>query len=55
MIAPVKNLLAKSMLTHIGLSLTFGTAVAYGFWHKNVLPNRELRQNFYIQYNANRV
>ncbi|KAF9286111.1 hypothetical protein BGZ68_003189 [Mortierella alpina] len=52
MIAPVQNQLSKSMLTHIGIGLTLGTAAAYGFWHKIVLSNRSQREQFYVKYNA---
>ncbi|KAI1319294.1 hypothetical protein EDD11_004431 [Mortierella claussenii] len=55
MVAPVKNLLAKSMLTHIGLSLGVGTVVAYGFWHQVVLSNRAIRNDYYVKYNANKA
>ncbi|KAG9325057.1 hypothetical protein KVV02_008529 [Mortierella alpina] len=43
---------SKSMLTHIGIGLTLGTAAAYGFWHKIVLSNRSQREQFYVKYNA---
>ncbi|ORZ10593.1 hypothetical protein BCR41DRAFT_398243 [Lobosporangium transversale] len=55
MVAPVQNLLAKSMLSHIGFSLTFGTVAAYGYWYKVALANRNTRTEYYLKYNANRA
>ncbi|KAG0322371.1 hypothetical protein BGZ99_003369 [Dissophora globulifera] len=55
MVAPVKNLLAKSMLNHIGFSLALGTVAAYASWHSITLPAREVRKEFYIKYNANKA
>ncbi|KAF8980147.1 hypothetical protein BGZ46_004576 [Entomortierella lignicola] len=52
MVAPVQNLLAKSMLTHIGLSLTVGSVAAFGFWHGVVIPNRAIRDQYYIKVKA---
>ncbi|KAF9114831.1 hypothetical protein BGX27_009668 [Mortierella sp. AM989] len=55
MVAPVQNLLAKSMLTHIGLSLAVGSVAAYGFWHGTVLSNRALRDQYYVKLRANQA
>ncbi|KAI8360245.1 hypothetical protein B0O80DRAFT_438823 [Mortierella sp. GBAus27b] len=55
MVAPTKNLLAKSMLSHIGIALALGSVSAYGFWHKVVLPSRVAREQFYIKDKAARA
>ncbi|KAG0045197.1 hypothetical protein BGZ83_009571 [Gryganskiella cystojenkinii] len=55
MIAPVQNQLSKSMLTHITIGLTLGTAAAYGYWYKSVLTNRSQREAFYVKYNSNKA
>ncbi|KAF9953525.1 hypothetical protein BGZ65_004619 [Modicella reniformis] len=55
MVAPVQNLLAKSMITHIGISLTLGSVAAYGYWHTVVLPGRNAREEFYVKNNANKA
>ncbi|KAG0233597.1 hypothetical protein BGW42_007346 [Actinomortierella wolfii] len=53
-VAPVQNVLAKTMLTHIGIALTLGGAAAAAFWTQHVIPNREIRAAYYKKYNAER-
>ncbi|KAG0212036.1 hypothetical protein BGX28_006934 [Mortierella sp. GBA30] len=54
-VAPVQNMLAKSMLTHIGVALTLGGTAAYTFWHQIVMTNRNAREEYYVNIRANRA
>ncbi|CAO3569876.1 unnamed protein product [Mortierella alpina] len=53
-IAPVQNMLAKSMLTHIGIALTLGGTAAFTFWYKIAQANRISREQYYVNLRANR-
>ncbi|KAK3832056.1 MAG: hypothetical protein JOS17DRAFT_109198 [Linnemannia elongata] len=55
MIAPVQNQLSKSMLIHIGIGMTLGTAAAYGYWHKIALVNRAQREAYYVKLNSTKA
>ncbi|KAF9585702.1 hypothetical protein BGW38_001149 [Lunasporangiospora selenospora] len=55
MIAPVQNMLGKSMLAHITFSLALGGAAAGAFWGKIVLPNRQARDQYYVNLHANKA
>ncbi|KAK3808384.1 MAG: hypothetical protein J3Q66DRAFT_354645 [Benniella sp.] len=55
MVAPTQNLLAKNMLTHIGIALTLGGTAAFGFWHKVVVPNRNIREEYYVKLRADKA
>ncbi|KAG0000009.1 hypothetical protein BGZ80_006147 [Entomortierella chlamydospora] len=55
MVAPIQNMLAKSMLTHIAISLTIGGVAAAAFWNGVVLPNRAIRDQYVAKERAARA
>ncbi|KAF9174944.1 hypothetical protein BGX21_000033 [Mortierella sp. AD011] len=55
MVAPIQNMLAKSMLTHITLGLTIGGVTAAAFWNGIVLPNRASREQYLAKERASRA